>query len=120
LALRIPVNLGLKVVARTSFWIWSVQHALCYFECALLLANWRQLIEESSNLSEDEQGVLKLVPEVLHASEGDVSSSSYNTPKGLPAAVLRSWARLIDTADTTVWQIMPKMAEVLRLHASRL
>ena len=40
LALRIPVRLGLKLVARTDFWTWSVQHALCYFECALLLSEW--------------------------------------------------------------------------------
>lgn len=31
LALRIPAQLGFKVVARTSFWVWSVQHSLSYF-----------------------------------------------------------------------------------------
>ncbi|KAH8597556.1 hypothetical protein B0O99DRAFT_617677 [Bisporella sp. PMI_857] len=120
LALRIPVCLGFKVVARTSFWIWSVQHALCYFECALLLANWLQIVQSSHDLSEDEKGVIRLVDEVLNASQSDGYDSQDRISKSFPAAVLSSWARLLDTADTTVWQIMPKMAQVLRLYAARL
>ncbi|KEF61167.1 uncharacterized protein A1O9_02732, partial [Exophiala aquamarina CBS 119918] len=38
LALKVPVNLGFEVTAKTKSWIWSVQHALSYFECALLLS----------------------------------------------------------------------------------
>ncbi|KAH9222900.1 fungal-specific transcription factor domain-containing protein [Leptodontidium sp. 2 PMI_412] len=120
LALRIPVGLGFKVVARTSFWVWSVQHALCYFECALLLANWLKLVQDQDDLSDDEKGVINLVDEVLCASQGEDYDSSDSTGKAFPAAVLRSWARLLDTGDTTVWGIMPKMAEVLRLYATRL
>lgn len=116
LALRIPVHLGFKVVSKTSFWMWSVQHSLCYFECALLLSKWVQLMENSSDLSEEEQNVLALVSRVLNASG---SEDPHAMSQNLPAAILRSWARLLDTGDMTVWQIQPKMAQVLRLHAAR-
>lgn len=117
LALRVPVYLGLKLVARTSFWNWSVQHALSYFECALYLAKWLRTVQTSKELSEDERAVLNLSREVLQASR---NSNGEVAPHGLPAEVLRSWAHLLDTADVTVWSIIPKMARVLSLHADRL
>jgi hypothetical protein len=112
LALRIPVHLGFEVVARTSFWIWSVQHALCYFECALLLAQWLQVAEDANDLSNDEQMVLKLVGDVVRAS-----GALWEDSRLLSVTVLRSWARLLDAGNATVWQIMPKMAQVLQNHA---
>lgn len=118
LALSIPVRLGFKVVARTSFWIWSVQHALCYFECALLLAKWLQVTQKVHDLSQDERLVLELARELVTAStEEELRDENV---RSLPSGVLRSWANLLDTADTTVWRIQPKMAAVLRLHANRL
>ena len=117
LALRIPVHLGFEVVARTSFWIWSVQHALCYFECSLLLAQWLQIVEKANDLSDDEATILSLARDLVLSSQSDELGG---IEQPLAAGVLRNWARLLDTGDTTVWQIMPKMAHALRQHADSL
>ncbi|KAK5049837.1 hypothetical protein LTR84_003955 [Exophiala bonariae] len=110
LALKIPVNLGFEVTARTTFWTWSVQHALCYFECALLLARWLLVVQNASDLTVEEQKVLALVSEVINTSG---SCSSAEQTHMLAAVVLRRWARLLNTGPITVWQILPKMAGVL-------
>jgi hypothetical protein len=117
LALRVPAQLGLKLVARTSFWIWSVQHALCYFECALLLAKWLQLMQTITELSNDEQAVVNLSQEVLSSTRSGVATFDL---KSLPSDILRTWAHLLDTADATVWPILPKMANVLQLYADQI
>lgn len=36
-ALSIPVKIGIRLVARTQTFIWSIQHSLCSLECAFLL-----------------------------------------------------------------------------------
>ena len=59
LALRIPVRLGLKLVARTDFWTWNVQHALSYFECALLLASWLGIVSQLS-MSDKNWSLMKI------------------------------------------------------------
>lgn len=117
LALRIPAQLGFKVVARTSFWVWSVQHALSYFECAVFLSKWCQGAADTDDLSDDERGVISLVEQIIGAT-GEQSLGG--SPLPLHITVLHRWAELLDTKDTTVWQIMPKMANVLRAYAYRL
>lgn len=114
LALKVPVNLGFEVTARTTFWTWSVQHALCYFECALLLARWLLVVQNAPDLTIEEQKVLALVSEVIHASE---SGSGAEQTHILAVAVLRRWARLLNTGPVTVWQILPKMAGVLTYYS---
>lgn len=116
LALRIPVKLGIRVVSRTSFWIWSVQHALCYFECAIFLSKWLDAIQGALDLDAQESAVVGIVEEILQDVRGarhtGVEPPSYHE-------LLRSWATLLNTADTTVWQLIPKMARVLELYSMR-
>jgi hypothetical protein len=119
LALRVPVSIGLNVVARTGFWVWSVQHSLCYFECALLLSMWLQAISECKNLTEEERRVLKLITDIMAETETAEQNAGRLT-MNLASGVLRSWAYLFDTSGTTVWKCMPKMAQVLRICADRL
>ena len=114
LALRIPVKLGIKVVSRTSFWVWSVQHALCYFECAIFLSKWLQSIHCAPDLSVDESSVVKIVDEILLEVRGVDRSMTYPSRH---SELLHNWANLLNTADTTVWHLIPKMAEVLELYA---
>lgn len=119
LALRIPAHLGFKVIARTSFWGWSVQHALSYFECALLLSQWLQNTENvpAEDQSADERSIINMVEQILTTSRPD---PCYGENLPLSIAVLLLWAELLDTGDTTVWKIMPKMAKVLRARAEKL
>lgn len=118
LALRIPAQLGFKVVARTSFWVWSVQHALSYFECAIFLSKWCQGAANVDDLSDDERGVMNLVEQIIGASGGEQAVGEYPAP--LHVVVLQRWAELLDTGDTTVWQVQPRMARALRTYAHRL
>ncbi|KAH6678767.1 hypothetical protein F5X68DRAFT_245156 [Plectosphaerella plurivora] len=45
-ALSIPVRVGLPFVARTQTLSWSIQHALCNLECALLLTRWLRVVAQ--------------------------------------------------------------------------
>ncbi|KAI8651619.1 hypothetical protein NCS55_01407600 [Fusarium keratoplasticum] len=117
LALRTPTQLGFQVVARTSFWFWSVQHSLSYFECALFLSKWAQSVSCIQGLSLDEQKVLRLLKQLTRAS-GEHARGETSRP--LSALVLLRWAELLDTGTTTVWGIMPRMARILTLYADTL
>lgn len=118
LALKVPVSMGFEVTARTAFWAWSVQHALCYFECALLLARWLLVVQNASDLTSEEQKVLELVVDVIGASQRSSTSGEQDTD--LAVAVLHRWARLLNTGPVTVWKMLPKMAGVLTYYAERL
>lgn len=116
LALYVPAKLGFKVVSRTSFWVWSVQHSLSYFECALLLSQWLQTVEGADDLLPEETRIKRMVEDILQYSKprrsGDKSLS-----QPLSVAVLLLWAELLDTRDTTVWKIMPKMSRILKRYS---
>ncbi|THC88220.1 hypothetical protein EYZ11_012335 [Aspergillus tanneri] len=118
LALKIPATLGFKLVARTSFWVWSVQHAICYFECALLLTKWlERMALEPTGLSDEELGVIDLVQQVTSWPH---SGRSAENLRAMAVAVLRTWGQLLDTKNTTVWGLIPKLAHLLNLHADNL
>lgn len=117
LALRTPIRLGLKVVARTKLWIWSVQHSIAYFECAIMLSKWLLAVSTALELDKQESTVLTLVRELVG------TSSRLNPVCGneiLATHVLRHWATLLDTECTAVWKIIPKMGRVLGLYADTL
>lgn len=115
LALQVPANLGLKLVARTSFWVWSVQHAVCYFECALLLAAWLQMMAlHTEDLSDLEWKVVELLRQLLELPQGDKSE---DTLRSIIPVVLREWSQLLDTKEVTVWNIIPRLSDVLSRHS---
>lgn len=112
LALYIPARLGFKVVSRTSFWIWSVQHALSYFECALLLSQWLQVVEDADDVSPEETRIKRTVEDILQYSKPRLAAGRAGS-QPLSVSVLLLWAELLDTGETTVWKIMPQMSRVL-------
>lgn len=46
-ALSIPVKLGVEYVSRSQAFVWSIQHALCGLEFAVLLGKWLKAIGRS-------------------------------------------------------------------------
>lgn len=115
LALQVPTKLGLKLVARTSFWVWSVQHAVCYFECALLLGSWLQMmVLYCGDLSDLEWKVVELLQRLLGFPRCERSGE---TLRAMAPAILRKWSQLLDTKETTVWHIIPRLSNVLAKHA---
>ncbi|KAL3488064.1 hypothetical protein BJX62DRAFT_240429 [Aspergillus germanicus] len=122
LALRVPAQLGFNVVARTSFWVWSVQHAVCYFECALVLSQWLLCFatEGAASISPEEWKVIDLVQQVLNNSISHSSGPTADAFRKMSSAVVQRWSQLLDTKDTTVWGLIPKLSHVLRLHADHI
>ncbi|KAL3461030.1 hypothetical protein BJX64DRAFT_261938 [Aspergillus heterothallicus] len=122
LALRVPAQLGFNVVARTSFWVWSVQHAVCYFECALVLSRWLLCFtaEDAAPIAPDEWKVIDLVQQVLNIPSATRDIPSEAALKEMSSAVLHRWSQLLDTRETTVWGLIPKLSHVLRLHAEHI
>lgn len=120
LALRVPVQLGFSVIARAGFWAWSVQHALSYFECALLLGRWLQAIHGITELTPDEKGILSLLEQILDASPSrSEASPSADHSRSSAGPILRLFIRLLDTGELTVWGLTPKMGRVLTAWSRR-
>ena len=115
LALQVPVNMGLNSAARVGLWSWSVQHLICYFECALFLCKWLQIVDRRSDLSANESYVLDFLVSILkEVPEFDSQRKRFS----LCAIVAGVWAKLL--GSTAIWSIQPKMAEVLNLYADKL
>ncbi|KAL6818010.1 hypothetical protein J3E69DRAFT_358246 [Trichoderma sp. SZMC 28015] len=72
-ALSMLVKAGVNYVARTKSTEWSIQHSLCNFECALLLAKWlltlASLTPSDAPISLDERNLLETVRRMLDETE---------------------------------------------------
>ncbi|UKZ76574.1 hypothetical protein TrVFT333_004281 [Trichoderma virens FT-333] len=112
-ALSMLVKAGVNYVARTKSTEWSIQHSLCNFECALLLAKWlltlASLTPSDAPISLDERNLLETVRRMLDETEFavpvDPSLSGANANpqmetattdpmklRQLASAVVRLWA----------------------------
>lgn len=70
LALKLPAQLGFKMVARTKFRVWSVQHPISYFECALFLSQWISAMSDAHDATREEEQVLRMLREVIEQTGG--------------------------------------------------
>ncbi|KAK1248687.1 hypothetical protein MKX08_006907 [Trichoderma sp. CBMAI-0020] len=72
-ALSMLVKAGVNYVARTKSTEWSIQHSLCNFECALLLAKWlltlASLTPSDAPVTLDEKNLLETVSRMLDETE---------------------------------------------------
>jgi len=124
-ALSIPVKIGIRLVAATQTFIWSIQHSLCSLECAFLLSKWLEALSHPNPdppVSEDEQRIGRIVRTMLDETEFDLpphiemgSAASY---KHLSAGVLRVWATIFRGAQT--WAIVDVIGTGLHIYADML
>ncbi|KAK0382744.1 hypothetical protein NLU13_9840 [Sarocladium strictum] len=116
-ALSMLVRAGVNYVARTKSAEWSIQHSLCNFECAILLAKWLLTLgtigDSGPPASPEEKNLLETIRRMLDETEFAVPvdpSLSASTAAGgaagqmematsdgaklrqLAAAVVRLWA----------------------------
>ncbi|KAF2018235.1 hypothetical protein BU24DRAFT_491239 [Aaosphaeria arxii CBS 175.79] len=117
-SLHIPSQMGFRLVSKTKFWVWSVQHALSYFECALFLSKWLQTVKDATEVSSKEREVVSMVQQMLAESSSHPTTQTSAPPNYI--MILYRFAELIDTGETTVWKIVPRMARVLRSYAETL
>ncbi|KFA52643.1 hypothetical protein S40293_05425 [Stachybotrys chartarum IBT 40293] len=72
-ALSMLVKAGVNYVARTKSSEWSIQHSLCNFECAILLAKWLLTLASISPsdppASPEEKNLLEMVRRMLDETE---------------------------------------------------
>lgn len=119
-ALSTPIKLGINFVAHTQVVLWSIQHALCSLECAVLLAKWLEVATAAGtypgSLTEQEMKLLDFVIEMALETQHEVSREwllENNTRLG--ATVTRLWARLF-TADY-IWDIVNLVGQSLNSYA---
>jgi hypothetical protein len=133
-ALSIPVKIGIRLVARTQTFTWSIQHSLCSLECAFLLCKWLEALalpDPQPEVSDDERRICWLVKTMLDETEYGVSCegggedgddrSLFRTPntlKQLSAGVLRVWAQIFKGAQT--WAIVDIIGSALNIYADML
>lgn len=121
-ALSIPVKLGVNYVAQTQVVYWSVQHALCSLECAVLMAKWLDAVtvpnpDPPLNAAEIKvmHFVMQLVAEANHSGQIEklAGKESY-----LSSSVVRLWASLYKAES--VWEMINMIARSLNAFADLL
>lgn len=124
-ALSIPVKIGVRLVAQTQTFIWSIQHSLCSCECAFLLSRWLEALSVPNPdppVSDDERRIAMLVKTMLDETEFAVPDGltldSPATVRHLSAGVLRVWATIFRGAQT--WAIVDVIGTSLHIYADML
>ncbi|KAF2149882.1 hypothetical protein K461DRAFT_230541 [Myriangium duriaei CBS 260.36] len=124
-ALSIPVKIGVRLVAVTQTFIWSIQHSLCSLECAFLLSKWLDALAVGAPdppVSDEERRIGRIVRTMLDETEfgvpEHVSPDSPECAKRLSAGVLRVWATIFRGAQT--WAIVDVIGASLGVYADML
>lgn len=124
-ALSIPVKIGVRLVAQTQTFVWSIQHSLCSLECAFLLSKWLEALSVPNPdppVSEDEKKIATLVKIMLEETEFAIQAhhpfESSATLRQLSAGVLRVWAKIFKGAQT--WAIVDIIGSSLNIYADML
>lgn len=124
-ALSVPVKIGVRLVAKTQTFIWSIQHSLCSLECAFLLSKWLEALSQPSPdppITDDERRIISLVKTMLDETEfavpADMPLDLPATRKRLSAGVLRVWATIFKGAQT--WAIVDVIGSSLNIYADML
>ncbi|KAK3324323.1 zinc finger protein ADR1 [Cercophora scortea] len=131
--LSIPVKIGIRLVAKTQTFIWSIQHSLCSLECALMLSKWLEALSEpgAGAVTDDERRIMAIVTTMLAETEfavpphitgtespDDHDPNPHEKAKHLNVGVLRVWATIFKGAQT--WAIVDVIGTALDLYADML
>ncbi|GAB1313779.1 Zinc finger protein ADR1 [Madurella fahalii] len=127
-AFSIPIKIGVRLVARTQTFIWSVQHSLCSLECALLLSKWLEAVSTTqwpgtdAPLTRDEKRILALVGKMLDEADFPTAPEIWTDVRAaarhLNVGVLKVWAAIFRGPQT--WAIVDVIGSSLDLYASML
>jgi hypothetical protein len=126
-ALSIPIKIGIRLVARTQTFTWSIQHSLCSLECAFLLCKWLEALalpNPQPEVTDDEKRICWLVKTMLDETEYGVycdDEQALQSPtmlRQLSAGVLRVWAQIFKGAQT--WAIVDIIGTALNTYADML
>ncbi|KAF2453168.1 hypothetical protein BDY21DRAFT_388223 [Lineolata rhizophorae] len=124
-SLSIPVKIGIRLVAKTQAFIWSIQHSLCSLECAFLLSKWLGALanpDPGLPVTNDEWRIVGVVKTMLDETEFavpcDAPLESPETLKHLSAGVLRVWGAIFRGAQT--WAIVDVIGTSLNIYADML
>lgn len=124
-ALSIPVKIGIRLVAQTQTFIWSIQHSLCSLECAFLLSKWLEALSlpnPEPPITEDEKRIVDLVKTMLDETEFSVPAGlraeDPSRFRHLSAGVLKVWATIFRGAQT--WAIVDVIGTALYVYADML
>ncbi|EDN03470.1 predicted protein [Histoplasma mississippiense (nom. inval.)] len=121
-ALSIPIKIGIRLVAQTQTFIWSIQHLLCSLESAILLSKWLEALSQPNPdppVSYDEWRIGTLVKMMLDETEFAIASNlTLGSPamiRQMNAGVLRVWAKIFKGTQT--WAIIDTIGNSLNIYA---
>ncbi|EEP78438.1 predicted protein [Uncinocarpus reesii 1704] len=121
-ALSIPVKIGIRLVAQTQTFIWSIQHSICSLECAFLLSKWLEALSmpnPNPPISDDERRIAALVKMMLDETEfpvpADLAMGTQELNQHLNAGILRVWAQIFKGSQT--WAIVGVIGNALNICA---
>ncbi|KAK2740643.1 hypothetical protein FQN57_006012 [Myotisia sp. PD_48] len=124
-ALSIPVKIGIRLVARTQVFVWSIQHSLCSLECAVVLSKWLEALSVPNPdppISDDERRIGALVKVMLDETEFPIRChlplESPAVVQQMNAGVLRVWAQVF--RGTQTWAIVDVIGNALDIYADML
>lgn len=127
-ALSIPIKIGIRLVAKTQTFVWSIQHSLCSLECAILLSKWLESVSSfqregtRSLLTNDERRILDLVKTMLDETDfgipDNLSHDASAAATRLSIGVVKAWATIFSGSQT--WAMVDVIGTSLHLYADLL
>lgn len=127
-ALRVPVRVGIALVARGRTGAWSVQHAITSYACAMLLTHWldnlHRLVSANglASLRPEERHLLSIIERLVeetHLEDSLGPKDCYPSRiRRLAVAAVKLWAEICQGIQ--VYEIVHTVGETLHLVAESL
>ncbi|OAA59460.1 Transcription factor [Cordyceps fumosorosea ARSEF 2679] len=124
-ALSMLVKVGVNYVAKAKSTEWSIQHSLCNFECAILVAKWLMSLAcigpQDAPASEEEMSLLETVRRMVDETEFAISQRESNVSdaiklRQLASAVVRLWSETFK--GTHIFDMVKTMGDSLDGYAN--